>query len=359
MASYEQNKKSKLWSVRFRETNNGQEHHKRLSGYKTKREAQTAYIEYQAKAKQQTTNEPPERPLFTDIVERYLEHSKGRMKEGTIYDLQLKIQKHILPFFGDRYIDEIKPVDILSWQRSIDGYSYSYKSGLRSCLGSIYKYADRYHDIKNIMNKVEPFRNMEPPQEMQCWTKEEFLQFLSACEGEIYKTYFYLLYITGCRKGEILALTWNDIDLSQNTISINKNITKKAEQVGWAVTTTKNKSSNRIIDISPKNSAVLKKYKAWQKEHYKNTSFLFCGDRPIPMTNIGRYFEKAIAKSGVKKIRIHDLRHSCASLLISKGVSIVAVSRRLGHKNIEQTLNTYSHMMPEDNQKILQIFEEI
>ncbi len=359
MASYEQNKNSKLWSVRFRETTEGQEHQRRLSGFKTKKEAQAAFVEYQTNSKKTVPQVEDHKLTFDDMVAHYLTYAKSRMKEGTIYDLELKIQKHLIPFFGDKIFNKITPLEILTWQQSLDQYSYTYKSSLRTCLASIYRYADRYFDIKNIMNKVEPFRNMEAPQEMQYWTKAEFQQFISVCDDERYRVYFYLLYVTGCRKGEMLALTWNDINFDQRTISINKNITKKTKEIGWSITTTKNATSNRIIDISQKTISLLKKYKEWQAQNYQNTTFLFCGERPLPMTNIGRYFENACERAEVKKIRIHDLRHSCASLLISEGVSIVAVSKRLGHKNIEQTLNTYSHMMPEDNAKILKIIDTI
>ena len=359
MASYEQNKNSKLWSVRFRETQNGKERQRRLSGFKTKKEAQAAFLEYQAKIKN-VVNEPKQSSLtFDDMVDQYLKYAKGRMKEGTIYDLELKIQKHLTPFFSNKIFEEITPREILAWQQGLEQYSYTYKSSLRTCLASIYKYADRYFDIKNIINKVEPFRNMEAPQEMLYWTREEFGRFINACEDKRYKTYFYLLYITGCRKGEMLALTWKDVDLQKGTISINKNITKKTKEIGWSITTTKNVNSNRNIDISKKAIDLLKEYQEWQAQNYKSTTFLFCGERPLPMTNIGRYFENTCERAGVKKIRIHDLRHSCASLLISEGVSIVAVSKRLGHKNIEQTLNTYSHMMPEDNARILKIIDTI
>ena len=88
-------------------------------------------------------------------------------------------------------------------------------------------------------------------------------------------------------------------------------------------------------------------------------TFVFGGERPLAQRTTDRYFSDTCEKAGVKKIRIHDLRHSCASLLISRGVSIVAVSRQLGHSNIEQTLNTYSHLMPDDKSKIIAELETV
>ena len=104
---------------------------------------------------------------------------------------------------------------------------------------------------------------------------------------------------------------------------------------------------------------MLKEYKAEQLEKFASPTFVFGGDRPLASRSTDRYFADVCEKVGVRKIRIHDLRHSCASLLISKGVSIVAVSRQLGHSNIEQTLNTYSHLMPDDRSKVVAELEAI
>ncbi len=357
MPSYEQRNNSKLWTVRFRAIQNGEEKQIRLSGFKTKREAQQAYAEYiTTKPIKKDANEPL---YFNEVVDQYIQYASTRIKPGTLYDLELKFQKHVYPFFEDKAIKDVTPLDILTWQQGLEEYSYNYKNGLRSMITSVYKYADRYLDIPNIMHKVEPFRNVKAVPEMLYWTKDEFNAFYQACDNKMYQVYFYLLYVTGCRKGEALALSWEDIDLEAGTIRIYKNITKKVKNVGWAITTTKNKNSNRTVDIGTKTIGILKDYQAWQKENFENTAFVFGGERPIPMTNMGRYFENTCKAAGVKRIRIHDLRHSCASLLISNGISIVAVSNRLGHKNIEQTLNTYSHMMPEDNTKMLKVLDSI
>lgn len=359
MPSYEK-RASGLWTVRFRTIEDGTEKNKRLSGFPTKREAQQAYIEY-AQAEKERKKEPvtSEGLLFDDLIELFLRYKSDRIKQGSLYDLQGIISKHILPYFSGKVIQDLKPADILAWQQSLDTYSYKHKANIRNTLTSIYKFAERYYDIINIMNRVEPFRNLDAKKEMLFWTKEEFQKFLAACDDTVYKTYFYILYITGCRKGEILALTWDDIDFEKSTITVCKNITKKVKDIGWGVTTTKNASSNRIIDMTPTAMELLREYRAWQAENYKSTDFVFCGDRPLPMTNLTRYFTRTAEKAGIKHIRIHDLRHSCASLLISAGVSIVAVSRRLGHKNIEQTLNTYSHMMPEDSSRIIAALDGI
>lgn len=362
MASFEQNKSSKLWSVRFREKVNGKVKNQRLSGFKTKREAQQAYAEYvehsnrTRRIEQAKTNEIDEL-LFDDVVDKYMEYEKNRVKESSLYDIRTKF-KLITPWFHNRKITSITPADIMEWQNSLASYSYRYKSRLRTHLNSLFKFAYRYYDVPNISEKADGFRNTEPKKEMQVWTIEEFEQFFDSCHSLRDKAFFKLLYITGCRKGEALALTWEDINLSKRTIKINKNITTKTFEGSYRVTTPKNLSSNRTVDIPPSLCSLIDEYRK-SVSPKSEKDFAFGGLDPIPTTTVDHAFERAISRAGVKKIRIHDLRHSCASLLISKGVSIVAVSKRLGHSNIEQTLNTYSHMMPSDGDKIIEILDKI
>lgn len=355
MPSYEQ--RNKKWSVRFRVLEDGQESNKRLSGFATKKEAQQAYIQFiNEQQKKRDKKVSHEDMLFEDLANAYLDHVKTRNKYSSWYSTKNKIDKHIIPYFKSLKIAEITPLVVLEWQNTLTG-SFAYKQTLRGLLNSIYKFGDRYYDIRNVVTKVEPFRNLEPKKEMLFWSLEEFQQFIANVECIEHRMFFRTLYITGARKGEILALTWNDIE--KNKIKISKSMTKKAEGKSFGITTPKNMSSVRDIDIPFSFYEDLMEYKKWQKQNYECTDFVFCGARPFADTTITRVFDNVCKISDVKKIRIHDFRHSCASLLISKGVSIVAVSKRLGHKNIEQTLNTYSHMMPNDVSMMVNILDGI
>jgi integrase len=167
----------------------------------------------------------------------------------------------------------------------------------------------------------------------------------------VYALLFTFLYTVGCRRGEALALGWSDIDYKKGTVRITKSITfkssKKAEGDRYEITTPKNKGSVRTVTVPPFLLDLL-------REANKNGAgaFLFGGDAPLPATSIERHLTACATAGGVKRIRVHDLRHSCASYLIHAGVSIVAVSRQLGHTDIEQTLNTYSHMLPDDREQV-------
>lgn len=360
MPSYEQNKASKLWSVRFRETApDGTQKQKRLSGYATKKAAQYGYEEYILKKSQEPAPIPVEEStpgdmLFDTLLEHYYKYKQSRIKPSSLYDIQSKINSRVLPHFSGQKLKNIKPIDVLEWQnKMLEEYSCSYTCHLITLLTSVYRYGDKYHDIPNIMIKVDKPRDTEAKKEMEFWTPKEFALFKKCSEDPTYSAFFTLLYITGCRRGEAEALSWADIDLENSKIKISKNLTRKSPTAPWELTTPKNQSSNRTVNIPPTLRDMLLEYKAWQSLQYPDAAFVFGGERPLAFRSTDRYFEETCKKAGIKKIRIHDLRHSCASLLISKGVSIVAVSKHLGHSDVHMTLNVYSHMLEDDQSNLI------
>ncbi|MBQ9761202.1 MAG: site-specific integrase [Clostridia bacterium] len=364
MPSYEKNKASGLWSCRFREVDeDGKQRHKRLSGYKTKKEAQFAYEDYikhldelmkQRKLDAEQPRTDPNDMPFDELLASYMAFTKNRVKESSFYDIESKLRNRLVPFFTGKKMKEITPKMISDWIENID-YKYSSKMWILSTLASIYKYGEKYFDIKNIMPKVDRPRNLEPTKEMQIWTPEEFAAMITHVENRSIAMYLRMLYITGCRRGEGLALTWEDLDFKKHTVRINKSVTTKTREGAFKVTTTKNQSSVRTVSLPDFFIKELTDYKKEQKDAtdvWCEQSFVFGGARPLPPSTVDHTFNVAIKKANIKQIRIHDLRHSCASLLISKNISVVGVSRHLGHKNIEQTLNTYAHLMPDDQIKI-------
>lgn len=356
MASFEKAKNG-TWSVRFRAIENFEVKNKRLSPFKTKKDAEQAYLEYkkQSEAEKQTKISKTSAKLtFADLYEEYREYKQTRVKQSSFFDWDSKTKLHILPFFSDYIVAEISPQLLLKWQNTIEKYSYKYKSCLRIYLSGILKYAHRYHNIPNQLVNVEGFKNnTEKIHEMNIWSEEEFSKFINSIDRLDYKAYFSALYLTGCRKGELLATNWDDWDLLKNELNINKNVTRKVYGKSWTITTPKNIYSNRKISISQSLCDLMKDYKKWCKENKKDQTFVFGGSSPFADSNIDRYFKEKCAEANIKKIRIHDFRHSHASLLISKGASIVAVAKRLGHKDIEQTLNTYSHLFKSDEESLL------
>ena len=351
MASYEQSAK-KTWSVRFRIIENGVEANKRLSGFATKKASQQAYMDFMSTyvAPIKEKGEPFD-ITFDELFKAFIKHSTDRVKSSTIYDLTNTYRKHIKDHFADKKLIKIKKTDIVIWQSYLNdlGYSYKYKTKLRGFLSNILNYAVKYYDLPtNEVLRVDNFRNTGIKKEMEIWSPTEFKQFLAVIPDDdiIYKSFFLLLYLTGCRKGEALALTWNDINFNTGAMTINKSLTRKCIGATYEITTPKNNSSVRNILIPTDVTGQLSLLKSSIPE-YKPTNLIFSNNGiPLAENTISRTFKSYCAAADVKIIRLHDMRHSHASLLINSGESIVLVAKRLGHANIEQTLNTYSHMMP-------------
>lgn len=346
MASYE--KRANGWTVRFDEYVDGKRVKKRLSGFDTKKSAQIALQKYQIQHEtvSATTNT---KYTFAFITDAYLADKAMNDKPSTISTARCSINKNILPTFGNRDISQITPLEITNWLNSLT-QATSYKHQLRGLVNCIFNYAERMYNIKNPMPKVSKIRNIEPKREMQIWTPEEFHRFEEAIENPIYRLYFKLLFIAGCRRGEAQALTWNDVnDLS---ITISKTFSNKAKQGTWCVQSPKTRGSYRTI-------AMPKSFMNELESIHTHDGYIFSydGKAPITTTPFERAFKNGIAKSGVKPIRVHDLRHSCVSYLISLDFPILAISKRLGHENIAMTLNTYSHLMPKEKDRLATAFD--
>ena len=356
-----------LWSVRFRIIEFDGEKQKRLSGYKTKKEAQTGYIDFINQFKASHREEKENYKLtFNMLYDEYKIFAKNKLKESSYYDFCSKCDLLISPYFQNIKVADITPKMLLNWQNWINEksykknekdhpYSYKYKNNIRSYLNSMLSYAQRYYKIPNQLKNVDGFKNKNIACEMQVWSPEEFFKFIAKVDSPEYKTFFFALYFTGARKGEILATTWDDWDLKKCTLNITKNVTKKVYGAQFLVTTPKNKSSVRKIKIPQILCNELSKYKVG-REDYK---FVFAGDKPLADSNIQRALKNGCEESKVKQIRIHDFRHSHASYLLSSGVPVVSVAKRLGHSNIEQTLNTYAHCMPTDEDILINTLQRL
>lgn len=168
------------------------------------------------------------------------------------------------------------------------------------------------------------------------------------------------------RRGEILGLKWGDIDSENKTIHVQRSLAYIPNK-GYVLTSTKTRNSNRIIPISDLVVNELIKYRKQQEiykeqlgKQYQDEDFVICtetGSKHDPR-NVLRAFKRLITTSGVTKIRFHDFRHTHASILISSGVDVEKVSKRLGHANVKIPLETYAHLVPNEDNDLADIFEK-
>lgn len=352
MPSYEKSKSSGLWSCRFREMGADKIiHNMRLSGYKTKREAQFAYEDYIKEADERrrladvaSRATSQNEITIADLCRKYLSFQKSRVKESSYVTFCYKAEGRIIPFFQKIRICDATPDTIQQWLEYLGDVSYTYKKDLYRLLYAICHYGMDYFDTADFMRKVRPPRNTERKKEMQVWSVEQFYMAIEHEENAQFRALYVFLYFTGCRKGEALALEWRDIDLSSGVVTINKNMTIKTGGAGYKITSTKNEYSDRKIKMPP----VLVDELIRHRKTCGKQRFVFGGDAPLMTEAVRRHLIADAQAAGLEPIRIHDLRHSHASYLISCGVPITAVSKRLGHSTVQQTLQTYSHVMPDD-----------
>jgi integrase len=182
--------------------------------------------------------------------------------------------------------------------------------------------------------------------EMQIWSKEEFDTFIQAVDNPTYKMLFIMLFYTGRRKSEVLALSPKDINIKEGTINFSKTLTSKTIDGSlYKITSTKNEKKQISYICKPLKEA-LNKYNP-------QSPFFFGGDRPIPYTTLSRAFDTYISKSSVKPIRIHDLRHSFVSRAISLGGNLTVVARLISD-SLEQVVRTYGHLVENDLKSLIE-----
>lgn len=348
--------KAKTWYVKLYYADyTGKKKQKMKRGFKLQRDAKEWEREFLAKQ----AGEPD--MLFSSLCELYLEDMKSSNKQITHRTKKSHIEKWMVPYFGFKPVNDISATDIRKWQNELKsatsdrgtplapGYLYA----LFNELSGVFNYAMRFYGLSK--NPCRTAGNMagQRQKSMNFWTKEEFDQFIDTFqEGDPYRIAFLVLYYCGLRIGELKALTFEDIDLNAGTIRINK--TYQVVKGTSIVTPPKTPKSNRIITLPPFMITEIKQH----EEHFYSPS----PDTRLFPTSQSPYFYRMKEHSelaGVKRIRLHDLRHSHASLLIELGFSALLVSERLGHENVSTTLNIYSHLFPSKQSEVAEKLEQL
>ena len=283
----------------------------------------------------------PDMP-FSSFVELYLEDMAARLKPRTIGEKRGIYERHFKDAFGDLPLNAITPAQIRNWQNSMiaENYSGVYLKHAHSQLSAIFNYAVQFYNLKENPCRKAGGMGKSSAGEMDFWTRDEYNRFIATQEEyPIDKMAFEVLYWTGIRAGELLAITPADIDLSAQTLTISKNLQRvDGEDVIGTPKTTK---SRRVISLP---AFLCKELEIYMSRLYglQPEDILF----PIGRERLGKSLKAGCAICGVKPIRVHDLRHSHASLLIELGVSPLVIAERLGHESVQITLNTYAHLYP-------------
>lgn len=313
----------------------GKRKRKKKEGFKTKREADKFEREFLVKVQENTDMS------FSTLVELYLKDSESRIRLTTLQNKTHLITHKILPYFENKIISNIKPTDIREWQNVLinQNYSPTYLKSINNQLTAIFNFAVKFYGLSTNPCHRTGSMGKKNADSMKFWTVTEFKSFISFISNDELKLAYNILFWTGIRIGELMALTFNDIDLNNNMIDINKTYTKiNGKDI---INEPKTPKSKRIISIPTALCSDINNFKT--KIYDLNES-----DRIFSFSKsmLTRTLKKTCKENNIPTIRIHDLRHSHASLLIELGFSPLLISERLGHEKIQTTLDTYSHLYP-------------
>lgn len=318
---------------------------------------------------------------FNELLKYYADTKQYEIRKITLEKNIRVLKQYMLNDFGKRKVNNVTKQDFQAWKNKINSYDFktSYKNALYSLFVNFINFGVKYDYIQtNQLQKLGNFRsvnNFEEETNINYWTLEEFEKFISVVrtkcekltaeenEDDLVNWGYYVIYNMmfwcGLRKSEAYALKWKDY--YQNELHITKGLVHKLKGEGYTINKPKTKGSVR-------NSSVPNQLKKVLEEHYKrcesiylfNEDFYICGGiEPLTDTKLCEFKNMCAREAGVKQIRIHDFRHSHASLLINKGVSAQVVAKRLGHSDIKMTLNTYSHLYQKTEDKALELLNSL
>ena len=341
MAVYKE-EKTNTWRVIYRYTDwTGEKKQTQKRGFKTKREAQAWEREQLHKVSADLDM------TFESFFEQYTADMQTRIKENTWATKEHIIRTKLIPYFGKLKMSNITAQQIITWQNELMNYkdengkplSPVYLKTINNQLSAIFNHAVKYYNLRENPCKKAGSMGKKKNREMLFWTKEEYLKFAEVMMDKPLSYYaFEMLYWCGIREGELLALTPADFDFEKNTVSINKSYQRLNGQD--LITTPKTEKSNRIIKMPQFLADEMKDYLKMLYDVGENERMF-----AITKSYLHREMDRGSKEAGVKRIRIHDIRHSHVSHLIDMGFSAIAIADRVGHESIDITYN-YAHLFP-------------
>lgn len=353
-------KRGKVYDVIFRIiTIDGEEKQKWLRGYKTKQLAKEGYLqfvqdycEFVKRSPKKRTDPDKEVLLVGNLVRQYLASLGNQNKYSSIYDKNNIFRIFILSKYENTPISKLTREELSLWQDELwntknkktgEYFSYKYLTQIRSFFSTFLSWAEERYQITNHLKTIKKPPRRQPKKKMQFWTREQFGKFIANVTDPTYHALFTFMFYTGRRKGELFALTPNDVQSTQ--INFDKSLTRKTlTEASYGITTTK-EEKEQIIPVC---EIVQREIKAYQP----SGKFYFGGDKPLADNTVRRMFLQYTKQAELPQIRIHDLRHSFVSMLIHLGANFMITADLIGDTP-EQVIKTYGHLYQEDKLDIL------
>lgn len=305
-----------------------------------------------------------------DYLNRWLNNSvKDNVAHRTFHNYASQVRLHIVPVLGRIKLKSLSPGHIQGlYREKLDsGLSSSSVRYIHAVLHRALKQAVKWDLIpRNSCEAVDPPRPVK--KEGKALTAEQARALLSAVRGERLEALYVLALACGLREGELLGLRWEDVDTEDMTLRVCRQLQRMRDGSGLAFVPTKNKKG-RIIDLDPSTVKALRTHRQRQLVEilklgtlYQDRSLVFATriGTPLEASNVvNRSFKPLLKKAGLPNVRFHDLRHTCATLLLSKGIDAKVTQERLGHADIAMTMNTYSHVMPGMQKEAAEAIESV
>lgn len=344
-----------------------------------KAEAKAAEAELQKEAAK-LSHAPASAPkTISELSEEYLARclSSKDVRQTTAQKKDCIQRCHILPFLGSTPLDKLTPAVLLAWKDEISSKDIGLRMRQHAYgeLRAMLNYAVKAgYLMSSPLQRVDNFRDADAApksqDELHYYTPEQFAAFIgyfphricsakSPAKWQSLMCFFYVLYYTGARKGEANALKWSDLD--GHWLWIRRSVAQKVKGQHCVETPPKNASSYRRIALPAALLSILDDHrKLQQRDPGWSEDWRICGGPDIIQdTSINNAASAAAAAADLPHIRIHDFRHSHASALINAGVNIKAISKRLGHSTVEETWDTYSHLYPEQDDRIIAVLDSL
>lgn len=284
---------------------------------------------------------------FSALVELFLKDYRSRVKLSSYITRESIINKHLLPYWKDTAINQITPAGVRKWQQTVinKGYSQSHLHQINVVMVQLMGYAVKYYGLKQNPCNIAGSMGKSDVRRLNFWTLEEFQKFLDTVRNPLVKVAFQVLFFTGLRVGELQALTLADFDQEAGTLTVSKTYHKfnKADHI----TPPKTSRSNRTVTLPPFLVDILKEYISHLYDMQQDDRLFGL----VTPQKLKTAIKNGCESTGIKCIKIHELRHSHVSMLIDMGFTPFLIAERIGDTP-EMINKVYGHLYPNRHQEV-------
>ena len=343
----------------------GKQRYIRRQGFKSEKDAKTELLKIEYLVSTNQYFKSVKSGKFGDVLDEWLALHKETVKASTLVRENSYITNHIKPYFKNMYVDKITLRQCQDFTNKAFAAAPAAYTQIIGIVKSVLDYALRLGMIESnpMLYVIKPRKKIDVSDKHDnFYNKDELKKFLAAAKNTNLKKYaiFRLLAYSGMRIGECLALTWHDLDYKNNTIAINKTIARIKDKL--VIQTPKTKTSNRVISLDVETMQVLKMWQLEQRKQLLKLGINAMNKHQLIFSNSKNSFiivptvrlaiKQIAKKAGIYPITTHGFRHTHATLLFASGMDIKQVQARLGHSNVQTTLNIYTHAMKDKQDKI-------